>query len=98
MWSNEDYKQAGRSMFMGSTIWLGNLLAGAVTFVAHPFIFNWTIGWVEEFTRRFYGYAWIDFVFLVWWAMVAAIIFFVARASVATALVTGALFLIVRFF
>lgn len=94
----KDHNQAGKSMFLSSVNGLGNVLAFVVTFLATPPSYSATIGWVQDFTANHYGYGFEDITALVWGGICAALIFFLSRATIATALTMGGLALATRIF
>lgn len=95
--TNKNYKEASRSIFMSSMFWFANVAALVVTFFSVQPAFNATRGLIEHFTASQYGYEWVEPVMWFWWAAVAAILFFITRASLATLIVMGAFAIAVRF-
>lgn len=96
-WNQNRHQQAGRSIFMSSIVGLSNIIAVIVTFFATPLAYGHSVGWVQRFTSRHYGYGFEDITAFVWWMIVALLIFFGARASISTALVMGGLAIAARF-
>lgn len=94
----KDYNQAGKSMFMGSVNGLGNVLAFVVTFLATPPAYSSSIMWVRTYTAHHYGYGYEDITALAWGAVCACLIFFLSRATIATALTMGGLALATKLF
>ncbi|MEM9054522.1 MAG: hypothetical protein AAGB16_04275 [Pseudomonadota bacterium] len=94
----KDYSQAGKSMFMGSVNALGNVLAFIAAFLATPPAYSSTIYWVQTYTARHYGYGYEDITAVIWGCICAALIFFLSRATIATALTMGGLALATRLF
>ena len=96
---NHSNKQgdATRSVFMSSVHGLANTLAVVVTFFLAPLMYGRTIYWVQSYTASNYGNGLEDLVALVWGCVCAALVFFVSRASISTALVMGGLALATRF-
>lgn len=94
---NQHHDQASRSIFMSSVIGLSNIVAVLVAFFATPVAYTASLGWVQRFTTRHYGYGFEDITAFVWWIIVALLIFFGARASISTALVMGGLAIAARF-
>lgn len=90
------YDHASQNVFMNSIIGLANVLAVTITFFAAPLAYAYSIPWVQGFTMRHYGYGFEDLVAAVWFVVVAALIFFGARASLSTALVMGGMTLAAR--
>ena len=86
----KNYKEASRSIFMSSMFWFANVAALITAFFSVQPVFNLTRGWIEDFTTSQYGAEWTEPVLWFWWAAVAAILFFTARASIATLIVMGA--------
>jgi len=90
-------KQAGNNIFMSSIGWLANLIAFIASFLGTPFVYGKTIGWIHRYTAMNYGGGYVDLITFVWWAICALLIFFIARASIGTALVMGGLAIAARF-
>jgi hypothetical protein len=82
---------------MSSVIGLANTLAVVATFLGAPPLYGQTIGWVQEFTARNYGYGFADATAIAWGVTCGCLVFFIARASISTALVLGGLALATRF-
>lgn len=98
MIGQKKHKEAGQSIFMSSAKGLANTVAVAVTFLGTPLLYGKTIQSVQSFTASNYGYGYTDFVSFAWFCVVAAMVFFLARASIATALMMGAMALATRMF
>ena len=96
MWDKNKHKEAARSIFMSSMFWFANVAAAVATFFSVQPAYRFTIGWVQDFARHQYGPDWIEPVSWFWWLAVALILFFTARASIATLIVMGALAIAVR--
>ena len=92
------HSQAGRSIFMSSVQGLANTLAVVVTFVGAPPLYSKTIDWVQSFTTHHYGYGFEDLTAFAWGCVCGALVFFISRASISTALVMGGLAVATRFF
>ncbi len=91
-------REAGRSMLAGSIKGLGNLAAAAATFLLTPLAYGATIDWVEDFTSEHYGRDWTDISGIVWFVIVAGVVFFTARASITTLITMGGFALASRLF
>lgn len=89
---------AGQSIFMSSVQGLANTLAVVITFVGAPPMYSKTIGWVQSFAAHHYGYGFADITAFAWGVVCAALVFFISRASVSTALVMGGLAIATRIF
>ncbi len=89
--------KASEAIFMSSMKGLSNVLAVACTFFGTGPLYSATVGWVQGFSQAHYS-ASGDIVAILWGCVCAAFIFFVARASLSTALVMGALTLATRIF
>ena len=92
------HQDAGRSIFMSSIQGLANTLALIVTILGAPPLFSSTIGWVQAFVVRHYGFGLESMTVVVWGGACAALIFFVSRASLATTLVMAGIAVATRFF
>lgn len=82
---------------MSSVEWLANLFALLVTFFLTPEIYARTASWIVAYTARSYGAGFEELTSIVWFAMTALLVFFTARATLATAIVAGGLALATRF-
>jgi len=91
------HQDAGRSIFMSSIQGLANTLALLITFLGAPPFYSNTIGWVQVFVVRHYGYGVESVTVIVWGGVCAALVFFISRASISTALVMGGIALATRF-
>lgn len=98
MFDNAKHKAAGQSIFMSSVTGLANTLAVLTTFMGAPPLYGSTVGWVQEFTSNNYGYGYEDITAFAWGVTCAALVFFISRASISTALVMGGLALATRIF
>ena len=96
MMGMDKHKHAGQSVFMSSMQGLANVLAIIATFLGTGPMYTATHGWVFEFAVSHYGQASADFVTLIWGVICGAFIFFIARASIGTALMFGAIALMTR--
>jgi len=97
MFNKEDHKQAARSVFMSSIEWLANIGAVVATFLLLPFTYEWSMHFIDPFTRRHYGDELLGAVSVIWLGVVVLFLFFIARMSIGTALVMGGLAVAVRF-
>ncbi|MCK4946363.1 MAG: hypothetical protein KAS59_08890 [Alphaproteobacteria bacterium] len=98
MLSSKKHAEAGKSIFMSSMIGLANVLAVIATFFGTAPLYTATQDWVYDFALSHYGQGSADFMKLIWGVLCAALIFFSARASISTALIFGALAVMIRFF
>lgn len=97
MLGNKNQSEAARSIFMSSIKGLANTGAVAASFFLTPIFYAQSVDWIRDFTARYYGHDFVGLVDLVWFALVALLTFFIARASVATLLVMGGLAIATRF-
>ncbi|GAK34630.1 hypothetical protein AQ1_02529 [alpha proteobacterium Q-1] len=97
MLPNKKHQDAGRSIFMSSVQGLANTLAVVVTFFGAPPLYSKSVGWIQSFTTQHYGYGFEDITSIIWGCTCAALIFFISRASISTALVMGGLAVATRF-
>jgi len=98
MLSNEKHKAAGQSIFMSSVTGLANTLAVVTTFIGAPPLYGRTVDMVQDFTSNNYGYGYEDLTAFAWGTTCAALVFFISRASISTALVMGGLAVATRMF
>lgn len=97
MFGLDKHKQAGQNIFMSSMQGLANVLAIAVTFIATGPIYSSTEEFVTEFAESHYGYGNTDLVTSAYGLILALAIFFLSRATLATALMFGAVAVMMRF-
>ncbi|MCF8467278.1 MAG: hypothetical protein K9G33_07730 [Sneathiella sp.] len=98
MFNQAQHKQAGQSIFMSSMKGLANVLAVVCTFFGTGPLYSRTVDWVVRFAASNYGPASADIASVLWGLICAVLIFFIARASISTALVMGALTIATRIF
>lgn len=91
------HQEAGRSIFMSSIQGLANTLAIVVTFFGAPPLYSKSVGWIQGFTIQHYGSGFEDLTSIVWACVCGALVFFISRASISTALVMGGIALATRF-
>jgi len=96
--NTQKHQEAGKNIFMSSMTGLANVLAVGATFFGTGPLYSRTVDWAYRFAVNHYGYGIADFTTLIWGVLCAALIFFIARASISTALVTGGLALAMRLF
>lgn len=89
--------EAARSIFMSSVTGLANTGAVVASFFTAPILYGQSVHWIQNFTIQHYGSEFVDVAGFVWFALVALLTFFVARASLATLLVMGGLAVATRF-
>jgi len=87
---------AAQSIFMDSAKGLANTLAAGAAFFGTPIIYTQTVDFVARFARVNYGEGFDDFASFVWFIAVACFVFFGARMSISTALVSASLAFAVR--
>ena len=92
----DKHKNAGGEIFMSSMKGLANILALVATFLGTGPIFTATKGWIYAFGVSHYGEASADLVTMLWGVIVAALIFFISRATLATAIMFGAVAVMMR--
>ena len=90
--------EAARNIFMSSAKGLANVAAFAAAFLLTPKFHEWSIPWVMEFTVQNYGEGWAGLFWYLWWGICAAGIVFLTRATLATAILFGALAIATRIF
>ncbi|MEO1207181.1 MAG: hypothetical protein AAFV45_12710 [Pseudomonadota bacterium] len=73
------------------------MAAVLVTFFCTPEAYSRTIGWVETFAEHRYGPDLLPLVSAAYFVILSLMIFFTARASVATLIVMGGLTLATKF-
>lgn len=95
--ANSKHAQAGQNLFMSSVTGLANVLAFIAAFLGGPTFYYHTAPYVLELTYQTYGGEFIGLAKLVWYGLSYLLIFFVARATIGTALIFGGLAIVTRF-
>ncbi len=94
--NRKNQSEAARSVFMSSMFGLANTAAATAAFLGGPLLYERSIRWIVVFTVNAYGEAWVWIVEPLWFVLVLLLVFFIARATLATALVTGGLAIAAR--
>ena len=94
---NSNHAQAGQHLFMSSVVGLANVLALVAAFLGGPTLFQYTAPTILDLTYQTYGGEIIGLAKLAWYGLCYLLIFFVARATIGTALIFGGLALVTRF-
>lgn len=97
MFNPNDQRQKRQKFFMSNIEALANILAFITAFIATPEVYARTVNWVVNYTATRYGPGFEDMTAMGWFAVTALLIFFGARASLATAILAGGLALATRF-
>ncbi len=97
MFNPNDHRQKRQQVFMGSVEAMANLLAFLTAFLATPEIYARTAGWVVNFASIRYGTGFEDLIQIGWFILTALLVFFMARATIATAIVAAGLAAATRF-
>lgn len=92
-----DHHGKRQQVFMSSVEWLANLFALLATFFLTPEIHGRTVDWIVNYTASRYGAGFEDLTSFGWFVMTGLLVFFTARATLATAIVAGGLALATRF-
>jgi len=95
--NQNDQRQKRQQVFMSSVEALANILAFATAFLLTPEVYARTVEWVVSFTASRYGAGFEDLTAFAHFVIVALVIFFTARATLATAIVAAGLAFAVRF-
>lgn len=97
MFNPNDHRQKRQQVFMGSVEAMANLLAFLSAFLATPEIYARTAPWVVDFASTRYGVGFEDLIQVGWFVLTALLVFFMARATLATAIVAAGLAAATRF-
>jgi len=93
----QDQREKRQQVFMSSVEWLANILAFATAFLLTPEAYARTVNWVVRFTTTRYGAGFEDLTAFAHFVIVGLVIFFLARATLATAIVAAGLAFAVRY-
>lgn len=97
MLKNANHAQAGQNLFMSSVTGLANVLAFIAAFLGGPTVYNYTGPYVLDLTYQTYGPDIVGLAGLVWYGLSYLLIFYVARATLGTAMIFGGLAIVTRF-
>lgn len=81
---------------MASVVGISNISAGVVAYLGAAPVYSRTVGWIQRYTANNYGFEYVEIAGVGWFLVCVAGIFFVARASIGTALVMGGLAITAR--
>lgn len=98
MLPQKGHKAAARSAFESSVVLLANVLAFAVALLGTGPVYGWSVVWVRSVAVAQYGHDFAALIEVIWFGVVALIIFAFARASIATLITLGGLALAARMF
>lgn len=94
---NPNHAVAGKNIFMSSTTGLANTVAVVATFFGAPQLWGRSVEYVEELTHQTYGAGWADIVSFAWFLICVALVFYISRMTIGTALIFGGLAIVTRF-
>lgn len=94
---NSNHAKAGQNLFMSSVTSLATVLAFIAAFLGGPTLYHHTGPIILELTYQTYGGEIIGLAKLVWHGTCYLVIYFVARATIGTAVIFGGATLIARF-
>ena len=92
-----NHAKAGQNLFMASVTGLANVLALVAAFLGGPTLYQYTGPYILELTYQAYGNELVDLAKLVWYGLSYMLVYFVARATIGTALIFGGLAIVTRF-
>ncbi len=96
MFNPNDHRNKRQQFFMQNIEAVANILAFVTAFLATPEVWARSVGWVVNYTSQRYGPEFEGPVSLGWFVTVALLIFFGARATLATAILAAGLTLAIR--
>lgn len=91
-----DHKQKSQSVFVSSLEWFANFTAVVIAFFGTPLAYDASAPFVREFAHTHYG---PDLVLIAdgcWFVIVGGLVFFGARATTATLILSGGIVLAAR--
>lgn len=94
---NPNHAQAGQNLFMSSVFGLANVLAFIVAFLGGPTLFHYSGPLVLEIAYQAYGSEILGVAYMIWYGVCYLLLFYLARATIGTALTLGGLALVTRF-
>jgi len=97
MSSLDKHRKTAQDMAVSSTMWLVNIIAGGITFIATGPLYSKTESFVSDFAEAHYGSENVDLAMLAYGLILTLCIFFFSRATLATLFMMGLLAFIMRF-
>lgn len=97
MFGSDPAKREAHSVFQKSVGLIANVSAVMTTFFATPFLYGHSEGFVRAYVAQIYGEDSASFGALVYGACLYLLVFGVARATIAVAIILGGLTLATRF-
>lgn len=97
MFNSNDQREKRQKVFMSSVEALANILAFIAAFLLTPEAYARSVAWVVQYTASRYGPGLEGAVAVVWFGTTALLLFFSARATIATAIVAAGLAIALRF-
>ena len=92
----QQHQQKSQSIFVSSLEWFANFAAVVITFFATPLIYEMSAPFVRDFARTHYAHEFVWIADGCWFVIVAGLVFFGARASTATLILSGGIVLAAR--
>ncbi|CAN0556266.1 unnamed protein product [Ectocarpus sp. 8 AP-2014] len=91
-----DHQKKTQSVFVSSLEWFANFTAVVITFFGTPLAYDLTAPFVREFTRNHYSHEFVWVADGCWFFIVGGLVFFGARATTATLILSGGIVLAAR--
>ena len=89
MFDAQKRRQTGANVFASSVEGIANITAIITTFLATPLVYDQSTDWVTAYTQNHYGYEVAELASFVWGILLSVLIFFLSRATIATAITVG---------
>jgi hypothetical protein len=89
-------QQKGQSVFVSSLEWFATFVAIVITFFGTPLVYDMTAQFVREFTAKHYAHDLVLVADVCWFIIVGGLVFFGARATTATLILSGGIVLAAR--
>ena len=97
MFDPNNRREANQSMFVSSMEGLATTLAIVVTLFGAPWLYAVSADWIHDLTLRTWGREWVELMDLIWFCALFPMLFFAVRASLATAIMAGAVTVALRY-
>lgn len=97
MFNPQDQRGKRQQVFVSSIEALANILAFMTAFLVTPEIHTRTVGWVVSYASLRYGPGFEDLITFGWFVATALLVFFGARATLATAIIAAGVAFAIRF-
>ncbi|MCP5380311.1 MAG: hypothetical protein H6920_09825 [Sphingomonadaceae bacterium] len=96
MFGNEQSREAGKGIFMGSVAGFANVASFLIAFLLTPKVYGWSVEWVVGYVTNAYGEIIGELTYVIWGGTTFLAILFLSRATVGTTIMLGGATIAIR--